>query len=39
MESKLERDDSGFQPRRTEKLKSGLEFKHTVLLMIAEKVE
>ena len=37
MESKLENDDSGFQPRRTNKITSGLEFMHTVLLLIAEK--
>jgi len=29
---------SGFNPRRTEKFPSGLEFMHTVLLLIAEKV-
>ena len=29
---------SGFNPRRTEKFSSGLEFMHTVLLLIAEKV-
>lgn len=39
MESKLENDTSGFQPRRTDRIASGLEFKHTVLLVIAEKPE
>lgn len=29
---------SGFHPRRTEKFSSGLEFMHTVLLLIAEKI-
>jgi ubiquinone/menaquinone biosynthesis C-methylase UbiE len=37
MESKLENDDSGFGPRRSDKIASGLEFMHTVLLLIAEK--
>lgn len=37
MESRLENDTSGFHPRRTDRIDSGLEFKHTVLLMIAEK--
>lgn len=37
MESKLESDDSGFHPRRADKITSGLEFMHTVLLMIADK--
>jgi ubiquinone/menaquinone biosynthesis C-methylase UbiE len=37
MESKLENDNSGFQPRRSEKIASGMEFTHTVLLLIAEK--
>ena len=39
MESKLETDDSGFRPRRSGKVASGLEFMHTVLLLIAEKPE
>src|SRR5579871_6663917 len=39
MESKLETDDSGFHPRRSDKAPSGLEFMHTVLLLIAEKPE
>jgi ubiquinone/menaquinone biosynthesis C-methylase UbiE len=39
MESRLENDTSGFQPRRTDKIASGLEFMHTVLLLIAEKPE
>ena len=30
---------SGFRPRRSEKAASGLEFMHTVLLLIAEKPE
>jgi ubiquinone/menaquinone biosynthesis C-methylase UbiE len=37
MESKLENDNSGFHPRRSDKVPSGLEFMHTVLLLIAEK--
>jgi ubiquinone/menaquinone biosynthesis C-methylase UbiE len=37
MESKLENDNSGFHPRRSDKISSGLEFMHTVLLLIAEK--
>jgi ubiquinone/menaquinone biosynthesis C-methylase UbiE len=37
MESCLDRDTSGFRPRRTDKIASGLEFMHTVLLLIAEK--
>jgi ubiquinone/menaquinone biosynthesis C-methylase UbiE len=37
MESKLENDNSGFRPRRSDKVASGLEFMHTVLLLIAEK--
>jgi ubiquinone/menaquinone biosynthesis C-methylase UbiE len=39
MESRLENDTSGFRPRRTDKIASGLEFMHTVLLLIAEKPE
>ena len=39
MESRVgDGDRSGFHPRRTEKFSSGLEFMHTVLLLIAEKV-
>ncbi|HWF38218.1 MAG TPA: class I SAM-dependent methyltransferase [Candidatus Acidoferrales bacterium] len=38
LESSLENDRSGFHPRRTDKIASGLEFMHTVLLLIAEKV-
>jgi ubiquinone/menaquinone biosynthesis C-methylase UbiE len=37
MESCLENDRSGFRPRRSDKVASGLEFMHTVLLLIAEK--
>jgi ubiquinone/menaquinone biosynthesis C-methylase UbiE len=39
MESCLENDRSGFRPRRTDQIASGLEFMHTVLLLIAEKPE
>jgi ubiquinone/menaquinone biosynthesis C-methylase UbiE len=39
MESRIENDTSGFHPRRTETIASGLEFMHTVLLLIAEKPE
>jgi ubiquinone/menaquinone biosynthesis C-methylase UbiE len=39
MESCIGNDRSGFRPRRSEKAPSGLEFMHTVLLLIAEKVE
>jgi len=39
MESCLDNDRSGFHPRRSEKAPSGLEFMHTVLLLIAEKPE
>jgi ubiquinone/menaquinone biosynthesis C-methylase UbiE len=39
MESRLENDTSGFHPRRTDQMASGLEFMHTVLLLIAEKPE
>ena len=37
MESCISDDTSGFRPRRSDKVPSGLEFKHTVLLLIAEK--
>lgn len=37
MESCIANDRSGFHPRRSEKVPSGLEFMHTVLLLIAEK--
>jgi hypothetical protein len=37
MESKLDKDNSVFQPRRSDKIASGLEFMHTVLLLVAEK--
>jgi ubiquinone/menaquinone biosynthesis C-methylase UbiE len=37
MESKLDKDNFGFQPRRSDKIASGLEFMHTVLLLVAEK--
>lgn len=37
MESCIGNDTSGFGPRRSEKVSSGLEFMHTVLLLIAEK--
>jgi ubiquinone/menaquinone biosynthesis C-methylase UbiE len=37
MESCIADDRSGFHPRRSEKAPSGLEFMHTVLLLIAEK--
>jgi ubiquinone/menaquinone biosynthesis C-methylase UbiE len=39
METRIENDTSGFHPRRTDKIASGLEFMHTVLLLIAEKPE
>jgi ubiquinone/menaquinone biosynthesis C-methylase UbiE len=39
MESFLGNDQSGFHPRRSEKVPSGLEFMHTVLQLIAEKPE
>jgi ubiquinone/menaquinone biosynthesis C-methylase UbiE len=39
MESCIDDDHSGFHPRRSEKVSSGLEFMHTVLLLIAEKPE
>ena len=39
MESCIGNDRSGFHPRRSEKAASGLEFMHTVLLLIAEKPE
>jgi ubiquinone/menaquinone biosynthesis C-methylase UbiE len=39
MESKLENDTSGFHPHRSDKVPSGLEFMHAVLLLIAEKPE
>ncbi len=39
MESCIGNDHSGFHPRRSEKVASGLEFMHTVLLLIAEKPE
>ena len=39
MESCIENDRSGFRPRRSDKVPSGLEFMHTVLLLIAEKPE
>src|SRR6202162_203925 len=39
MESCINKDHSGFHPRRSEKAASGLEFMHTVLLLIAEKPE
>src|SRR5579863_3728023 len=39
MESCIGDDSSGFRPRRSEKAASGLEFMHTVLLLIAEKPE
>ena len=39
MESCLDNDSSGFRPRRSDKVASGLEFRHTVLLLIAEKPE
>ena len=37
METCIGDDRSGFHPRRSEKAPSGLEFMHTVLLLIAEK--
>ena len=37
MESCLDNDRSGFHSRRTDQVASGLEFMHTVLLLIAEK--
>jgi ubiquinone/menaquinone biosynthesis C-methylase UbiE len=39
MESCIGNDRSGFHPRRSDKVPSGLEFMHTVLLLIAEKPE
>jgi ubiquinone/menaquinone biosynthesis C-methylase UbiE len=39
MESRIGNDTSGFRPRRSDKVPSGLEFMHTVLLLIAEKPE
>jgi ubiquinone/menaquinone biosynthesis C-methylase UbiE len=39
MESCIGNDSSGFRPRRSDKFASGLEFMHTVLLLIAEKPE
>jgi ubiquinone/menaquinone biosynthesis C-methylase UbiE len=39
MESRIANDNSGFRPRRSDKIASGLEFMHTVLLLIAEKPE
>jgi ubiquinone/menaquinone biosynthesis C-methylase UbiE len=39
MESRIGDDSCGFRPRRSEKAASGLEFMHTVLLLIAEKPE
>ena len=38
LESRLENDTSGFHPKRTDRIASGLEFRHTVLLLIAEKI-
>jgi hypothetical protein len=37
MESRIGNDTSGFRPRHSDKVPSGLEFMHTVLLLIAEK--
>jgi ubiquinone/menaquinone biosynthesis C-methylase UbiE len=39
MESCIGNDRSGFRPRHSDKVSSGLEFMHTVLLLIAEKPE
>jgi len=39
MESRIVNDSSGFHPHRSDKVASGLEFMHTVLLLIAEKPE
>jgi len=39
MESCIGNDRSGFRPRGSEKAPSGLEFMHTVLLLVAEKPE
>jgi ubiquinone/menaquinone biosynthesis C-methylase UbiE len=39
MESCIDHDSSGFRPRRSDKVASGLEFMHTVLLLIADKPE
>jgi ubiquinone/menaquinone biosynthesis C-methylase UbiE len=39
MESCIDDDHSGFHPRHSEQAPSGLEFMHTVLLLIAEKPE
>ena len=37
METRIGHDTSGFRPFRSDKVKSGLEFMHTVLLLVAEK--
>jgi SAM-dependent methyltransferase len=37
MESRIGHDTSGFHPRHSDKVPSGLEFMHTVLLLIVEK--
>src|ERR1700686_771651 len=39
MESCIEDDRCGFRPRHSDKVPSGLEFMHTVLLLVAEKPE
>jgi ubiquinone/menaquinone biosynthesis C-methylase UbiE len=39
MESCIGNDRSGFRPHHSDKVPSGLEFMHTVLLLIAEKTE
>ena len=39
MERCIDDDRSGFRPRRSEKVPSGLQFMHTVLLLVAEKPE
>ena len=36
MESRIENDTSGFHPRRNDQIPSGLEFMHTVVVLIAE---
>jgi hypothetical protein len=39
LERCIENDTSGFRPRRSDQVASGLTFMHTVLLLIAEKPE
>jgi ubiquinone/menaquinone biosynthesis C-methylase UbiE len=39
MESRIENDTSGFHPLRSDQVASGLEFMHTVLLLVVEKAQ